>query len=143
MENIKKKLITHNGSFHADDLFACATLILVMEIENMDYEIVRTRDMESIKNADYVFDVGGIYDADTNRYDHHQRGGAGARINGIPYSSFGLIWKHFGLKLCGGNMDAWQIIDEGIASPIDAGDNGIDIGELKFNDVKYKSIFYF
>ena len=136
MENHKKKLITHNGSFHADDLFAAATLTLIMEIENMDYEIVRTRDMESIKNADYVFDVGGIYDADTNRYDHHQRGGAGARLNGIPYSSFGLIWKHFGLKLCGGNMDAWQIIDEGIASPIDAGDNGIDIGELKFNDVK-------
>lgn len=136
MENIKKKLITHNGTFHADDLFAAATLTLIMEIENMDYEIVRTRDLESIKNADYVFDVGGEYNPDTNRYDHHQKGGAGVRPNGIPYASFGLVWKHFGQKLCGGNIDAWKIIDEEIASPIDANDNGIDIGEIKFKEVK-------
>ena len=54
MENHKKKLITHNGSFHADDLFAAATLTLIMEIENMDYEIVRTRDMESIDRKSVV-----------------------------------------------------------------------------------------
>lgn len=136
MDNHKKKLITHNGTFHADDLFACATLALVMENENMQYEIIRTRDLSVIKNGDYVFDVGGEYNPNTNRYDHHQRNGAGARDNGIPYASFGLVWKHFGQKLCSGNMDAWKIIDEEIASPIDANDNGIDIGDLKFKDVK-------
>lgn len=136
MENNKKKLITHNGSFHADDLFAAGVLTLVMQNENTPFEIIRTRDLESIKNADYCFDVGGEYNPDTNRYDHHQKGGAGVRPNGIPYASFGLVWKHFGPKLCSGNMDAWKIIDEEIASPIDANDNGVDIGELKFHDVK-------
>lgn len=136
MENNKKKLITHNGSFHADDLFAAGVLTLVMQNENTPFEIIRTRDLESIKNADYVFDVGGEYNPDTNRYDHHQKGGAGVRDNGIPYASFGLVWKHFGMKLCKDNIDAWKIIDEEIASPIDANDNGVDIGELKFENVK-------
>ncbi|MDQ3244792.1 MAG: MYG1 family protein [bacterium] len=131
-----KKLVTHNGTFHADDLFACAVLALVMDNENAKYEIIRTRDMEVITNADYVFDVGGIYDADTNRYDHHQKGGAGIRSNNIPYASFGLVWKHFGLKLCNADEEAWQLIDIEIASPIDANDNGIDIGELKFENVR-------
>lgn len=136
MENHKKKIVTHNGSFHADDLFAAGVLTLVMQDENIPFEIIRTRDLEIIKNADYVFDVGGIYDPNINRYDHHQKGGAGVRTNGIPYASFGLVWKHFGLKLCDNNISAFEIIDEEIASPIDANDNGIDIGESKFNGVK-------
>ena len=41
-------------------------------------------------SADIVIDVGGQYDPDAGRFDHHQRGGAGERENGIPYSSFGL-----------------------------------------------------
>lgn len=136
MENNKKKIVTHNGTFHADDLFAAGVLSLVMQNENMPFEIIRTRDLEVIKNADYVFDVGGEYNPDTNRYDHHQKGGAGVRDNGIPYASFGLVWKHFGQKLCDGDMSAWKTIDDEIASPIDANDNGIDIGELKFTNIK-------
>lgn len=135
MENRKRKLITHNGSFHTDDLFAAATLVLVMERQGTPYEIIRTRDMEVIKNADYVFDVGGIYDPNTNRYDHHQKNGSGKRENGIPYASFGLVWKHFGLDLCEGNQDVWQIIDKEIASPIDASDNGVDLVSLKFKNI--------
>lgn len=135
MENNKKKIVTHNGTFHADDLFAAGVLTLVMQNENQAFEILRTRDLEVIKNADYVFDVGGVYNPDTNRFDHHQKGGAGVRDNGIPYASFGLVWKHFGLKLCEGNTDAWKIIDTEIVSAIDANDNGIDLGEIKFRDV--------
>lgn len=136
MKNTKKRLITHNGAFHADDLFACATLILIMEKEGYEYEIVRTRDMEVIEKADYVFDVGGIYDEKVNRFDHHQKNGSGARQNGIPYAAFGLVWKHFGMSLCEGNKNVWEIIDNEIASPIDANDNGIDIASLKFKNVK-------
>ena len=32
-------------------------------------------------------------------------GGAGERENGIPYSSFGLIWQKYGLEICQGNQD--------------------------------------
>ncbi len=123
----KKRLVTHNGSFHADDLFAAATLSLYLDKKGFDYEIVRTRDMEVIKNADYVFDVGGIYDPNTNRFDHHQKGRAGQRENGIYYSSFGLVWKNFGLELCDQDNKIFELINKKIVLPIDAVDNGQDI----------------
>ena len=53
----KKRLVTHNGSFHADDLFAAATLSLYLDKKGFDYEIVRTRDMAVINKADYVVDL--------------------------------------------------------------------------------------
>ena len=81
METNNKKLITHNGSFHADDIFACATLSLMLEKAGEKFEVIRTRDEEIIKTGDYVFDVGGIYDENLNRFDHHQTGGAGIRGN--------------------------------------------------------------
>ena len=40
-----------------------------------------------------VLDIGG------GKYDHHQRGGNGARENGVPYASCGLIWREFGKEL--------------------------------------------
>ena len=63
-KNLIKKLITHNGSFHADDLFACAVLFLLLEKRGEKFEIIRTRDENILKNGDYVFDVGGIYDVE-------------------------------------------------------------------------------
>lgn len=123
----KKRLVTHNGSFHADDLFAAAVLGLYLDKKGFEYEIVRTRDMEVIKNADYVFDVGGIYDPSTNRFDHHQKGRAGQRENGIYYSSFGLVWKNFGLELCEQDNKIFELINKKIVLPIDAVDNGQDI----------------
>ncbi|PIZ87309.1 hypothetical protein COX93_01400, partial [Candidatus Nomurabacteria bacterium CG_4_10_14_0_2_um_filter_30_12] len=59
MEMNKIKLITHNGSFHSDDIFATATLSLLLEKRGESFEIIRTRDEEIIKNGDYIFDVGG------------------------------------------------------------------------------------
>lgn len=138
-----KKLITHNGSFHADDIFACATLCLMLEKNNEDFEIIRTRDEEIIKNGDYVFDVGGVYDIGQNRFDHHQVGGAGRRMpfgsggeKGIEYSSFGLIWKKFGIKICD-NQKIVDFIDERLVSPVDAGDNGFNLVENKYNISPY------
>ncbi|MEK7128127.1 MAG: MYG1 family protein [Patescibacteria group bacterium] len=56
------KLVTHDGSFHSDDIFAAATLQIYLEKKGEAFEIIRTRDEEIIKNGDFVFDVGGIYD---------------------------------------------------------------------------------
>ena len=130
METKIKKLITHNGSFHADDIFACATLSILLEKKAETFEIIRTRDEDLIKNGDYVFDVGGIYDENSNRFDHHQKGGAGVRENKIPYSSFGLVWKKFGEELCG-SKEVMQIVDSKLVAPIDAGDNGFDLINVK------------
>lgn len=113
-------VVTHNGIFHADDVFSIAALKKVFPA----FDLVRSRDPEVIINADVVVDVGGVYDEDTNRFDHHQRGGAGARDNGIPYSSFGLIWKKYGSRICEGNEDIAKAVDAGLVSAIDAIDCG-------------------
>lgn len=132
IKNKKLKLVTHDGSFHTDDIFAAAILSLVFEKNNQDFEIVRTRIEDDIKNADIVFDVGGIYDAENNRFDHHQVGGAGKRVEvpNIEYSSFGLVWKKFGIELCG-DQKVVDLIDKKLVSPVDSGDNGVSLVDLK------------
>ncbi len=142
-----KKLITHDGSFHSDDIFAAATLSILLEKKGETFEIIRTRDPEIIKTGDYVFDVGGIYDAETNRFDHHQIGGAGKNVSfvgepGIEYSSFGLVWKKFGLEVCGSQKVA-DIINKKLVSPIDAHDNGMDLVENKYDVTPYHIQHFF
>ncbi|MFC1775473.1 MYG1 family protein [Patescibacteria group bacterium] len=128
-----KKIITHNGKFHADDVFAVATLQLVLEKEGEDFEVVRTRDKEIIKTGDIVVDVGGEYDIDKNLFDHHQIGGAGERKNGIPYAGFGLVWKHFGEQLCE-FPEAAEKIDKKLVQSIDASDVGLDVATPIFEE---------
>jgi uncharacterized UPF0160 family protein len=111
---------THNGNFHADDVFSIAALRHILPT----FKLIRTRDLELIAQADIVIDVGGEYDPAAGRFDHHQRGGAGERENGIPYSSFGLIWQKYGLELCQGYQDVANAVDAGLVSTIDAIDCG-------------------
>ncbi|MDR3519808.1 MAG: MYG1 family protein [Candidatus Pacebacteria bacterium] len=141
MTKTVKQLVTHDGSFHADDIFACATLCLILEKENETFEIKRTRDLKIIKNGDYVFDVGGVYNKETNRFDHHQVGGAGRRSSGegqvvVEYASFGLVWEKFG-KIISGDERVVEIIDKRLAMPIDAFDNGLDLVENKYEVTPY------
>ena len=118
-----KTIATHNGNFHADDVFSVAAIKSLFP----DFSLIRTRDLELIGKADIVIDVGGEYDPDAGRFDHHQRGGAGERENGIPYSSFGLIWKKYGVEICQGSQDVASSVDAGLVSTIDA----IDCGHVK------------
>jgi uncharacterized UPF0160 family protein len=113
-------IVTHNGNFHADDVFSIAALKHIFST----FTLVRTRDLTVISEANIVIDVGGEYDADAGRFDHHQRGGAGARENGTPYSSFGLVWKKYGLEICKGNQEVADSVDAGLVSTIDAIDCG-------------------
>jgi len=127
----KKILITHNGAFHADDLFAAATLSI---LNDGNVKIIRTRDPKVFEKGDYVFDVGGEYNEERNRFDHHQKGGAGVRENGIPYSSFGLVWKKFGEQICGSKEVAGKV-ERKVVEPIDAIDNGVDIIKPVFENI--------
>lgn len=135
----KKKItiVTHDGNFHADDIFAVATLCLVLENKN-DIKIVRTRDSKIINKADYVVDVGHIYNRQLNRFDHHQ-GDAGNHENGIPFASFGLVWDKYGLELSFNNKHVFNKIKEILVFPIDSMDNGIDLGD-KSNNIKLYNI---
>ncbi len=125
------RLITHSGAFHADDLFAGALLTRLFDVE-----ILRTRNQATIDAAGddtIVFDVGNVYDPDTRRFDHHQPGKP-LRHDGLSYSSFGLVWKHYGKDyirtllghdICEDDIETVHArIDRGFVRDIDALDNG-------------------
>ena len=128
-----KILVTHDNTFHADDIFATAALSILL---NGHIKVLRTRDENLIKKADYVFDVGGISDPSKNLFDHHQIGGAGKRENGIPFASFGLVWGKYGEQICG-SKEVADKLDEKLVQAIDAVDNGIDLCTNKGEAVPY------
>jgi len=121
-KKIKKiNIVTHDQSFHADDVFTVATLSI---LNKGKIKIQRTRSKKLIEKADFVLDVGGIYDGKT-RFDHHQEEGAGIRANGTPFATFGLIWKKFGTKVCGSQKIA-TCVEKRLVQFIDTQDNGVD-----------------
>jgi uncharacterized UPF0160 family protein len=70
--------------------------------------------------------VGDLYDPEADRFDHHQKGGAGTRENGVPYASFGLVWRKFG-KLISGEARVADLVDKKMVQPIDAADSGYNM----------------
>ena len=131
-----KTLLTHNGTFHADDVFAAATFLLAHPGE--DWQIVRSRDKAQINQAEAVLDVGDIYDPKNMRFDHHQDGGAGVRENGIPYAACGLVWKELGAVVCGGDFFVAKQIDDGLVSSMDAHDNGVKLYDELYSVSPYE-----
>jgi len=129
---MKKTVVTHSSRFHADDV--CAVAVLQLVYGENELEIIRTRDTAVIEKADIVVDVGGIYDVQKKRFDHHQITFNEKRENGIPYASFGLVWKTFGEQLCGSKTAA-TILDTKLVQAIDAGDNGVQIYDTRFDGV--------
>lgn len=129
----KMILVTHSGTFHADDVFAYAVLAIVFP----NHELIRSRDKEDWAKGDIVFDVGG------GEFDHHNVDKV-YRENGIPYASFGLVWKAFGarcLKVSFSDVQKEEIVkqvDEEFIQAIDAFDNGKDL--VKGCDVKLNTL---
>lgn len=121
------RIVTHSGSFHPDDLLSVATLRILLAQRGVHrVQVMRTREQSEIATADFVVDVGGEYDQSRNRFDHHQAAGAGVRANGIPYASFGLVWKAFGVELCGSEKNAVALEHE-LVQLVDAIDNGVEV----------------
>ncbi len=121
-------LVTHSGGFHADELLSSVVLTRLFP----QARLVRSRAGEWITpNPDrIIYDVGGAYDAAAGIFDHHQRG-APLREDGQPYSSFGLIWRHFGrdyLAAFGVPDDHIDTVhasfDASFVLPVDLVDNG-------------------
>ena len=110
-----KVLVTHNETFHCDEVCAVALLKLLYG----DIRVIRTRDFSQIQElasqGAYVIDVGQEYNHDQRRYDHHQKtfndtwkgvSKEKPQINrqqggkaSILLSSFGLVYRHYGLDL--------------------------------------------
>jgi len=121
-------LVTHSGGFHADEVLSGVVLTQLFP----QAKLVRSRAPDWIKAGSdrIVYDVGGSYDADTRIFDHHQRG-APLRDDGQPFSSFGLIWKHFGrdylaaLSVPDGFIETVHAsFDASFVLPVDLVDNG-------------------
>jgi uncharacterized UPF0160 family protein len=121
-------LVTHSGGFHADELLSSVILTRLFP----EAKIVRSRAPEWITPGSdrIIYDVGGAYDAEKQIFDHHQRG-APLREDEAPYSSFGLIWKHYGrdylaaMNIPTAHVDALHAsFDKSFVLPIDLMDNG-------------------
>ena len=138
-------VVTHNGVFHADEIFSLAMLKVIFE----DINIIRTRDMEVINNGDIVVDVGGIYDTKNLRFDHHQRGFEFKRDgNEVKYSSFGLTFEHFHKELFKKlNIKEkhferiFYSVDKELVQQIDAHDNGeLEVKSCNKNNGEYIAV---
>jgi uncharacterized UPF0160 family protein len=118
-------IATHDGSFHADEVFAVAALMLLGET----VEVIRTRDRDALARADARIDVGFRYDPATGDFDHHQREFDGVRDNGVRYASFGLIWREFGVRVCDGDPEVADAVDATLVQGVDANDTGQQLTE--------------
>ncbi|XP_059473307.1 MYG1 exonuclease [Neocloeon triangulifer] len=148
MSVVPKKIGTHNGVFHCDEVVACNLLKRLPEYK--DAEIVRTRDPKVLETCDIVVDVGAIYDHEKKRYDHHQR-----EFNEtlksirpdkpfeIKLSSAGLVFCHYGEQILRGMIgkENESLLDilynkmyETFVMEIDGIDNGVNIcdGEQRY-----------
>ena len=96
--NSKFLLGTHDGSFHCDEAMALSFLKILPEYR--DSEILRSRNPDLLARCHLVVDVGAVFDAEKNRFDHHQREFTGV-LEGYntKLSSAGLVYQHFGRQI--------------------------------------------
>ena len=139
---------THNGIFHCDDTVGITLLgILFQEI---DTNIIRSRDTNELKKAHIVIDIGG------GKYDHHIKGFNERRPTGEKYASAGLVWRDFGKSIikivaeeAGIHIDEWRVyeikeqIDKEIIIPIDDEDDPENVKkEFKEHTFSFIPKFY-
>lgn len=109
MVKIPNEAMTHAGRFHTDDVFTAALL----KILKPQINIVRCNAIPE----DYQ---GLVFDFGDGIYDHHGDR-ASFRENGVPYASFGLLWKKYGCTLVS-EKEACTF-DESFIQPLDFQDN--------------------
>lgn len=120
---------THNGSFHADEVTACALLLLFNRIDRD--RIYRTRVPDLLETCEYVCDVGGVYDPTKKRFDHHQATYQGPLSSAgmilLYLRDFGFITSHF-----------YDHLNKSLILGVDAHDNGVaklELGIASFSQV--------
>ncbi len=120
MENrkIPRSFGTHDGTFHADEVTACALLLLFKLID--EDKIHRTRVKRILDTCEYVCDVGGEYAPEKKHFDHHQIDYQGSM------SSAGMILLH--LKETGVlKVKEYDFFNQALIIGVDAHDNGKDM----------------
>lgn len=126
---IKRSVGTHDGSFHADEVTACA-LLLVFGLIDKD-KIVRSREMSMLATCEYVCDVGGSYNPQEKRFDHHQSEYTG------DLSSAGMILLYLKEEKII-NQTIYDFLNRSLILGVDAHDNGratLEVGVCTFSQV--------
>ena len=104
-----EKAFTHAGKFHADDVFSAALLRM------MNPNVIIERGNRVPQGYEgIVFDIG------YGEFDHHQVDSP-VREDGIPYASFGLLWRKFGKKIL---LEDAEDFEKNFVEPLDDSDNG-------------------
>ena len=102
---------THAGIFHADELF-CTALFRIL---NPEFKVTRGFKPEE-SNADVIYDIGG------GEFDHHGEPEFRDDGAGIPYASFGKVWRKYGCLFL--NEAGQKRFDRQFVERLDAHDNG-------------------
>jgi len=114
---IPRSFGTHSGSFHADEVTACA-LLMLFNIIDKD-KIHRTRDPDVLAQCEFVCDVGGVFDPAKKLFDHHQIEYQG------PFSSAGMILKYLNdQELLSDKF--YEYTNRALVHGIDLHDNGVE-----------------
>ena len=145
-------IATHDKRFHVDDVGAVSLLASYFNTcppeQKTIVKVIRTRETTLLDSADILVDVGGVYDPDKYRYDHHQVdcNETFSPFSLIPMSSIGMVWKHHGQAILAryiqaqpkiNSIEGWsnhleilyQEVYVKIIQEIDAHDNGIPMME--------------
>ncbi|MEN9654413.1 MAG: hypothetical protein RL235_525 [Chlamydiota bacterium] len=129
MKKVPRSLGVHDGSFHADEVTACALLLLYDLID--ENKVIRTRDPEKLSTCDFVCDVGGVFDPEQRRFDHHQVDYKGS------LSSAGMVLAYL-VKHKKMSEPLYTMLNETLIMGVDAHDNGvfhIVLGTTNFSQV--------
>lgn len=115
-----KKIIFHSGSFHADEIFATAYLMILYDFFGLTFPKWERKNVISPEmteeNGYLVYDIGG------GRFDHHfPEEEKERREDGTPYAAFGLIVKAFHEGFL--NEDEYQDFDNSVIKGLDFNDN--------------------
>lgn len=111
-----KKGSTHSTQFHSDEVFTTALFLTLNP--NFTYE----RNLTIPEDPSVI-----VYDKGMGKYDHHQIDNE-VRENGIPYASFGKVWRDFSKYLVIDDRlmtkTERDIVENKLVQKIDATDNG-------------------
>ena len=115
---ISRSFGTHDGTFHADEVTACALLVF-FDCIDID-KVIRTRNIDLLSSCEYVCDVGGIYDPALKRFDHHQAEYQGA------LSSAGMVLLYL-KEIHKITPEEYKFFNDAIILGVDAHDNGKEL----------------
>ncbi|MBM3201527.1 MAG: MYG1 family protein [Chlamydiae bacterium] len=119
----------HDGTFHADEVTAVALLVEAGLVDIS--KVIRTRDERLLSKCDFVCDVGGVYDPEKKRFDHHQAD----YKEGL--SSAGMILKYLKNQKIFSHEYA-EYLDRNLVHGVDLIDNGAytaPVGICTFSNV--------